>query len=124
MEIEIDEAEDGGDAARRRGNPPDRPFVGGKEIGVLDEVADAVAGDDHLRRDQQVRFLPDGLVHGGEDPFGVAGNVPARGVQLGQGDSHGLPSDGLHIRRRAAGDICSLGGYHDSRTGWPSRADS
>ena len=52
--VEVDEADDGGDAARGLGDRLHRALVGLEELRVLDEVADAVAGQRQFRRDDEV----------------------------------------------------------------------
>ncbi len=47
--IDVDEADDGGDAARGRGDRLHRALVGLEKRGVLDQVADAVARQRHFR---------------------------------------------------------------------------
>ena len=89
VQVEVDEADHGGDAARRLRDALDRPLVGGEEVGVLDEVADAVTGQRHLRRDDQVGLLPPRLVDRRRDFRGVAVDVSANRIELRQRDSHG-----------------------------------
>ena len=50
----IDEADDGGEGRGGGGDALQRALVGGEEPGVLDQVADAVARDGHLRGDEQI----------------------------------------------------------------------
>jgi hypothetical protein len=42
--VEVNEADDGGDAVRRRGNALQGPLVRRQEAAILDQIADAVAG--------------------------------------------------------------------------------
>ena len=56
----IDEADDGRvSPVAAAADALDRAFVRGEEACVLDQIADAVAGDAHLRREEQ--FRPGGL---------------------------------------------------------------
>ena len=85
----IDEADDCGQTCCRSGHALDRAFVRGEEACVLDQIADAVAGDAHLWRDEQFCPAGCGFRDGVEDFLRVAVDVAARRVELGQGDAHG-----------------------------------
>ena len=66
----------------------DGALVGGEEVDVLDQVADAVPRQHHLRGDHEIRPLTHRFRDGSADLVGVAVDVAAHGVQLGQRDSH------------------------------------
>ena len=112
LQIVVDEADDGGDVARGCRNPRDRQVVGLQEIRVLDQIADAVSGQPHFGSDDQIGFLPYGLVNCGDDPRRVAVHVPAHGVQLCQGYAHAETF--YRVRPRAT---CTRGQLTTSRIG-------
>jgi hypothetical protein len=72
----------------RGGDLLHRPLVGVEESRLLDEIADAVAGQRHLGCDDDVGALAAGLVDRAEDRGGVPVDVPARGVELSERDAH------------------------------------
>ena len=96
---DVDEADDGGDAGGGSSNPLHCRLVGLEEAGVLDEVADAIAGQRHLGRDQQLGAGRDRAREGVEDRRRVAGDVAAGGIELSERDAHvGITI--LSVRRR------------------------
>ena len=99
VQVEVDEPDHRGDALRRLRDARDRPLVGAEEVGVFDQVADAVAGQRHLRRDDQIRLLPPRLFDRRDDRSRVAVDVSAYGIELRQGDSHEI--DAISYRRSA-----------------------
>jgi hypothetical protein len=61
-----------------------------EKSGVFDEVADAIPGQRHFRRHEEVGPLLHGGVERSENLCGVAVDVTTRRVQLGERDAHGL----------------------------------
>ena len=86
--VEIDEADDGRDPARGLRDALHGELVRFEEPRVFDEVADAIAGQRHFGRDEEVRSPARGLVEGAEDLCGIAIDVPAGGVHLSERDAH------------------------------------
>ena len=86
--VVIDEADDGGERCRGRGDARDRAFVGGEKSRVLDQIADAVPRDHHLGGYEQVGSARRRFGDRGEHLGGVSFDVAARRVELGQGDAH------------------------------------
>ena len=82
--------------ARRRGDALQRALVGLEERRVLDQVADAIAGQRQLGRDDDVGAPARGRVERAENLCGVAVDVPARGVHLSECDAHVLYSSISH----------------------------
>ena len=88
--VEVDEADDRGNSARRGGDALHRPLVGGEESGVLDQIADAITRQGHFRRQEEVRAARGSGFERRDDSCGVPLDVAARGVQLGERNAHGL----------------------------------
>ena len=86
--VVVDEADDRRDAARCRRDLLQRALVGREERRVLDQIADAVAGQRQLGGDDDVGARGRGGLDGRGDPGGVSGDVRAGGIDLGEGDAH------------------------------------
>ena len=77
-----------GKRARGRGQFVDGGAAAGQKAGLLKKVGGRIAADGQLREDGEARAQVGGAAAGGNDFFQVSGEIPDRGVDLGQCDLH------------------------------------
>jgi hypothetical protein len=86
--VVIDESDDGCDPPGGGGDPLHRVFVGLHEPVVFHQVADAVAGQRHFRRHDEVGSAGPRLADGVQNLRGVGLDIAADRIQLCERDTH------------------------------------
>ena len=78
----------GGQVARGLGELIDGRAAAGEKAGLLKEVGGRIAADGEFGEDGEARAQVRGAAAGGNDFFEISGEIPDRGIDLGECDLH------------------------------------